>query len=52
MQQTGTQGKEPPGLFAILDKLRSKDPTGLVTVDSLLEAWGKVYARWPGIETE
>jgi len=44
MQQAKTQGKEPPGLLAILNKFRSKDlRRGLVAVNSLLEAWGKDF---------
>ena len=44
LQQAKTQGKEPPGLLAILNKFRSKDlRRGLVAVNSLLEAWGKDF---------
>jgi len=45
MQQARTQGKEPPGFLAILNKFRSKDlRRGLVAVNSLLEAWGKDFS--------
>ena len=44
MRQARTQGKEPPGFFAILNKFRSKDlRRGLVAVNSLLEAWGRDF---------
>jgi len=44
MQQAKSQGKEPPGFLAILNKFRSKDlRRGLVAVNSLLEAWGKDF---------
>ncbi len=44
MQQAKAQGKEPPGVLAILYKLRGKDlRRGLVAVNSLLEAWGKDF---------
>jgi uncharacterized protein YjgD (DUF1641 family) len=44
MRQARTQGKEPPGFFAILNKFRSKDlRRGLVAVISLLEAWGRDF---------
>jgi uncharacterized protein YjgD (DUF1641 family) len=44
MRQARTQGKEPPGFFAILNKFRSRDlRRGLVAVNSLLEAWGKDF---------
>jgi len=44
MRQARTQGKEPPGFFAILNKFRSKDlRRGLVAVNSLLEAGGRDF---------
>jgi len=44
MQQARAQGKTPPGFFAILNKFRSRDlRRGLVTVNSLLEAWGRDF---------
>jgi uncharacterized protein YjgD (DUF1641 family) len=44
MQQAKSQGKEPPGFLAILNKFRSKDlRRGLVAVNSLLESWGKDF---------
>src|SRR5579872_6470432 len=44
MREARAQGKEPPGLLAILNKFRSKDlRRGLVAVNSLLEAWGKEF---------
>jgi uncharacterized protein YjgD (DUF1641 family) len=44
IREAKTQGKEPPGFLAILNKFRSKDlRRGLVAVNSLLEAWGKDF---------
>jgi uncharacterized protein YjgD (DUF1641 family) len=44
MQHAREQGKEPPGLLAILNKFRSRDlRRGLVAINALLEAWGREF---------
>jgi uncharacterized protein YjgD (DUF1641 family) len=44
MQHAREQGKEPPGLLAILNKFRSRDlRRGLVAINAMLEAWGKEF---------
>ena len=44
MQKAKEQGQEPPGLLATLRGFRSKDlRRGIVAVNRLLEAWGRVF---------
>jgi hypothetical protein len=44
MREAKEQGKEPPGLLATLRGFRSKDlRRGIVAVNKLLEAWGRVF---------
>jgi uncharacterized protein YjgD (DUF1641 family) len=44
MRQAREQGKEPPGLLGTLNVFRSKDlRRGIVAINRLLEAWGRVF---------
>lgn len=44
MRKAREQGKEPPGLLGTLTEFRSKDlRRGIVAINRLLEAWGRVF---------
>jgi uncharacterized protein YjgD (DUF1641 family) len=44
MRKAKEQGKEAPGVLATLNEFRSKDlRRGIVVVNRLLEAWGRVF---------
>ena len=44
MHQAKQQGQEPPGLLGTLKQFRSKDlRRGIVAINRLLEAWGRVF---------
>lgn len=44
MHQAKSQGQEPPGLLGTLKEFRSKDlRRGIVAINRLLEAWGRVF---------
>jgi uncharacterized protein YjgD (DUF1641 family) len=44
MHKAKAQGQEPPGLLGTLNQFRSKDlRRGIVAINRLLEAWGRVF---------